>query len=327
MIAGLDDPRIQKILTPPREDRAGWKEALERFEAGDVKVTRHSVGEPAIKAIQRMLIFLGYSTSFRGSFSIDGDFGRGTNRGVAQFQFEHGLTRKIDRKTLCYPCTWTTAASSIDAIPDTRLTLATMEKMIQTALERIENNTVMCGDFDAAVSYLNDVHTGTLLSCQQILDRYGTLVDDAVARLSREEGIDIRPEWILAVIKQETGGIVRPRFEQHLLTRYEGKKPDADFTELRFRAMSQGLGQVLGENFRKVGAESALAMYTSPLDEQVLFVARYLAGRPEPIRKVRPSGEDFRTIAKYYNGSGYEKHRYHECIERWFREFRQLLDK
>jgi hypothetical protein len=91
--------------------------------------------------------------------------------------------------------------------------------------------------------------------------------------------------------------------------------------------MSQGLGQVLGENFRKVGAESALAMYTSPLDEQVLFVARYLAGRPEPIRKVRPSGEDFRTIAKYYNGSGYEKHRYHECIERWFREFRQLLDK
>lgn len=324
MLARLNDPRIQKILTPPRGDSSGWQDALRRFEAGDVKVTRQSVGEPAIKAVQRMLIFLGYSTSSRGGFSIDGDFGRGTNRGVAQFQFEHGLTRDVDRETLCYPCTWNTAASDITVIPDTRLTVPTMEKMIAIALENIEKGEVMCGDFDTALFHLNAVHTRSLLNCRQILDRYGSLVDGAVLRMQEERNVEIQPEWILAIIKQETGGVVRPRFEQHVLTRKHRKSPDADFTELRFRSMSQGLGQVLGENFKKVGATSARAMYTSPLDEQVLFVGRFLASKREPIAKIRPTEQDFRTIARYYNGSGYEKHHYHEGIERWFREFREL---
>lgn len=324
MLDKLDDPRIQKILTPPRADASGWQQALERFEAGDVRVTRQSVGEPAIKAVQRMLIFLGYSTSSRGGFSIDGDFGRGTNRGVAQFQFEHGLTRTIDRKTLCYPCTWNTAASDITVIPDTRLTLPTMQKMIATALDNIEKGEVMCGDFDTALFHLNAVHTRSLLNCKQILDRYGSLVNGAVSRLREERDVEIQPEWILAIIKQETAGVVRPRFEQHVLTRKDRKAPDADFTELRFRSMSQGLGQVLGENFKKVGAKSARAMYTSPLDEQVLFVGRFLASKRDPVRKRNPSEADFREIARYYNGSGYEKHHYHEGIERWFREFREL---
>lgn len=69
---------------------------------------------------------------------------------------------------------------------------------------------------------------------------------------------------------------------------------------------------------------SARAMYTSPLDEQVLFVGRFLASKREPIRKSRPTEQDFRTIARYNNGSGYEKHHYHEGIERWYREFREL---
>jgi len=324
MIAGLDDPRIQKILTPPSVDALGWKEALRRFETGDVSVTRRSAGEAAIKAIQRMLIFLGYSTSSGGSFSIDGDFGRGTNRGVAQFQFEHGLTRKVDRPTLCYPCNWRTASQTITTIPDTKLTVATMERMIAIALQSIESGQVMCGDFDAAMFHLNAVHSRALLNCRQIVHRYGALVDRAVNDMRLTRGIEIKPEWILAIIKQETGGVVRPRFEQHLLTRMDGKEPDADFVELRFRSMSQGLGQVLGENFRRVGADSAQAMFTSPLDKQVLFVARFLAKRPDPIRKSRPEEEDFRTVARYYNGSGYEKHHYHEGIERWFREFRQI---
>ncbi len=277
-------------------------------------------------AVQRMLIFLGYSTSSRGSFSIDGDFGRGTNRGVAQFQFEHGLTRTISRDTLCYPCNWRTAPQKITTIPDTRLTAATMEKMVAAAIDNIDSGHVMCGDFNTAIFHLNAVHTGRLLNCAKILQRYGRLVDRAVTRMRDERGIVIQPEWILAIIKQETDGIVRPRFEQHYLSKMNANEPGADFVELRFRSMSQGLGQVLGENFRRVGAASARAMYVSPLDEQVLFVARFLALRPEPIRKVRPSDADFRAIARYYNGSGYEKHHYHEGIATWFREFRALRE-
>ena len=326
MVAHLDDSRIQRILAPPADDAHGWSDALRRFEAGDVSVTRRSVGEPAIKAVQRMLIFLGYSTSSTGAFSIDGDFGRGTNRGLAQFQFEHGLTRSVDRKTLCYPCTWQTARSSIVEIPDTRLTVASIEAMIAAALGAIDSGQVMCGDFETALSYLNAVHNRSLMSCRQILDRYGDLVERAVDRARQEDGTEIKPEWVLAIIKQETGGVVRPRFEQHLLTRLDRNEPRKDFIELRFRAMSQGLGQILGDNYKRVGAESAFAMYTSPLEDQVLFVARFLARKPDAVKKARPSEQDFRDIARYYNGSGYEKHHYHEGIERWFREFRSLRE-
>lgn len=41
-----------------------------------------------LERIQRLLIFLGYPTSTSGVYTIDGDFGRSTNRGVARFQFE-----------------------------------------------------------------------------------------------------------------------------------------------------------------------------------------------------------------------------------------------
>ena len=93
-VSRLDDPRIQRILTPAGRQTSEWRDALDRFNAGDVTLTRRSAGEAAIKAVQRMLIFLGYSTSSTGAFVIDGDFGRGTNRGLAQFQFEHGLSRR-----------------------------------------------------------------------------------------------------------------------------------------------------------------------------------------------------------------------------------------
>jgi len=47
---------------------------LERLERGDTTLTRQSVGESAIKAVQRLLVFLGYSTASSGAFLIDGDF-------------------------------------------------------------------------------------------------------------------------------------------------------------------------------------------------------------------------------------------------------------
>lgn len=321
----IDDPRILRVLTPAGRPGKQWREALERFNAGDVSLTRRSAGEAAIKAIQRMLVFLGYSTSSSGAFVIDGDFGRGTNRGLAQFQYEHGLTRRANRRTLCYPCTWSSARRYIVAVPDVRLTTGTLTAMVNKAGEAIESGQVMCGDFEIALDYLNAIHRGSLLSCREIHARYRRHVDAAVDEMYTEKSIRIGPEWIYAIIKQETGGIVRPRFEQHVLSRLHRKHPRKDFVELRFQSMSQGLGQVLGQNYRAVGAASAFDMYTSPLSEQVLFIARFLARKPRQIAKRRPGEKDFRTIARFYNGRGYEKHYYHERLERWHREFRQIL--
>lgn len=322
-MTALDDPRVQRVLRLPEQDEALWQSDLERFQRGDLTLTRQSAGEASIKAAQRLLIFLGYSTSSTGAFSIDGNFGRGTNRAVAQFQFEHGLTRSIGRDPLCYACTWQTASQNIVAIPNAKLTPATLDRMLEEALAMIERNEVMCGDFEEAIFHLNALHRGGLLSCKAIETRYGTFVDQGIAEVEAE-GIRIVRNWPLAIIKQETGGIVRPRFEQHLLTRLSNKDRSGDFVDLRFRSMSMGVGQILGDNFKRVRAPSAQRMYLSPIAEQVAQIARFLAGNSavaDVVSRSKPKEADFRTVARYYNGPGYEKHHYHESLATWFREF------
>ena len=324
MVTEKISPEIQKILTPP-ETEAGWESDLERFLEDDISLTRKSVGESAVKAIQRVLIFLGYSTTSRGAFKIDGDFGRGTNRAVAQFQYENNLTNTITEDLISYSCNWRNAHLKINMVPDAILNIATLNGLISEAKKSIKHNIVMCGDFEEALVHLNAVHTGQLFSCRKILQRYGDLALQASSGLYAEKGKRIQPQWILAIIKQETSGVVRPRFEQHLLTRYRGKEPGADIKELRYRSMSMGLGQVLGVNYKVVGASSPQEMFTSPLDQQVLFVARFLAKKTSIVSKLNPTNDDFHKLSRYYNGSGYKAHHYHESLERWFKEFVMLM--
>jgi hypothetical protein len=327
----IDDPRLHSILVPAAAGAdIHWREALQRLQAGDTTLTRKSVGEELISAVQRLLIFLGYSTTSRGAYAVDGDFGRGTNRAVAQFQFEHGLTRKITRSILCYRCTYQDAHRRIATIPESRLTVPTLRTMAETAIASIDAGNVLCGSYDEALRQLNDLHANRFLSCRTIMRRYGEMAYQASESVKEDNGVTVLPVWTLAIIRQETAGVVRPRFEQHKLSEFNRKTPDSDFTELRYRAMSQGLGQVLGVNYKRVGAASARTMYTSPLNEQVLFVARFLATAPKSVQSVvaksRPSEKDFHKLARHYNGPKYADHHYHERIARWFREFQQLLD-
>ena len=71
----ITDARIHRVLSAGG-DTSGWREDLQRLERGDATLTRKSAGEAGIKAVQRMLVFLGYSTASSGAFLIDGDFGR-----------------------------------------------------------------------------------------------------------------------------------------------------------------------------------------------------------------------------------------------------------
>ncbi len=88
--------------------------------------------------------------------------------------------------------------------------------------------------------------------------------------------------------------------------------------------MSQGLGQVLGSNYKMVGAESAVAMFQSSIEEQVVFVARFLSRKPKIVSKSTPTSQAFAQLARFYNGPGYAKHHYDESLARWFREFQSL---
>jgi len=318
------DLHIKRIISHPLDDNDDWREDLEQFLSGGTQLTRHSAGESAIIAVQRLLIFLGYSTASAGGFLVDGDFGRGTNRGIAQFQVEHGLSQKIDRATLCYPCQWNTASKLIEKIPDATLTVATLERMAMLALERCATGHVMTGNFDDAIFHLNALHKRQFLNSREIIQRYGAHAQAACEKIKNSENISIRTEWVLAIIKQETSGVIRPRFEQHYLSRLNVSHPGENLEELRMRSMSLGLGQIMGENYAAVGVTRATQLFTAPIAEQVAFIARFLKRKSAEVGKKNPTDEDFRAVARFYNGSGYEAHRYHETLARWFREFRQL---
>lgn len=321
----LGDATIRPIVIHPEDDDARWREDLERFLSGDATLTRRSAGEAAIMAVQRLMIFLGYSTSSGGACVVDGDFGRGTNRGIAQFQFEHGLAGGIDRATLCYPCRWNTAARLIGTIPDARLTPQTLHAMLHSARERCARGDVMTGNVNDAVFHLNALHKRRFLDCRRIAERYGELATGVCTRLRDDADYRIAPEWVLAIVRQETAGVVRPRFEQHYLSRLNGQHPDEALASLRMRSMSLGLGQIMGENFRRVGAPNAEALFTAPSAEQLAYVARFLKPKATVVARRDPGEAEFREIARFYNGPGYEAHRYHESLARWFREFRLLL--
>lgn len=318
-------PKIKRILTHPDDNNSVWRADLDRFLAGDATLTRRSAGEAAIMAVQRLMIFLGYSTSSTGAFAVDGDFGPGTNRGVAQFKVDHGIGGNVSRQALCYPCAWNTAKSLIGAIPNSTLTRAALVRMAETALERIRRGDIACGTFEDAIFHLDALHKSQFLNCRQILDRYGEHVRSACREIEEHHGARIRPEWILSVIRQETAGVIRPRFEQHWLSKLNGREPGEALPELRMRAMSMGLGQVMGFNYKRVGAESASHLYTAPVREQVAFVARFLVPKASTLILANPGDRQFREIARYYNGSQYEAHRYHEKLARWFKEFSLLL--
>lgn len=328
MPININDPQIQRILTHPEETDSGWRADLQRFEQNDLTLDRRTAAENSVKALQRLLIFLGYSTSSHGSYLIDGDFGPGTNRAIAQFQFEHGLNADVQREALCYDCTFKTASKLIGAVPNVLLNLPTLERLLAVARQNIDTNQVACGDFEVALFQLNALHKRRLLSCREIHQQYGAQAQEAAARLRVEKRMEIQPEWMLSIIRKETEGIVRPKFEQHILSKSNLKTPQTDLSELRYRATSFGLGQVMGFNFEAVGAPSAKAMFYSPLVEQVQLVGKFLATGGAAVRaavaKSNPEEADFRAVARFYNGPLYETNRYHESLAKWFAEFRSF---
>lgn len=327
MLELVNDPQIKRILNPP-DASEGWKEDFDKLVNGDISLNRKSAGEDSIKAFQRLLIFLGYSTSSGGSFSIDGDFGRGSNRGLAQFQFDHGLAdTTIGRKTLAYECRFSNASKLIKTIPDVTLNIETLEKMLSVAKAAIENNQVNCGDFEEAIFQLNSLQSRTYLDCKQVNERYGKAAEKASKELKVTKGRVVHPEWILAIIKQETSGVVRPKFEQHQLTKLNKETADTPLNELRFRAMSFGLGQIMGFNYKEIGVNSAQELYTLPLEKQIIAIATFLSNRRAVravVSKMNPTAEDFRTVAKNYNGPAYATHHYDESIASWFNEFKLI---
>ena len=74
--------------------------------------------------------------------------------------------------------------------------------------------------------------------------------------------------------------------------------------EAAIRATSYGLGQVLGDNWRRLGFSSAVDFELHQRTEagQVDTMGRFIAADPELLKALR--GLDFATAARRYNGRG-----------------------
>ncbi len=274
------------------------------------------LGEAAVRALQRLLIFLGYSTDSDGGYVVDGTLGPGLNRGLAQFRHEHGLADLAAELT--YRSSNRTARKDAVSVPPQRLDSRTLKAMLSTAEAALAQGEIPYGGRQAALFLLDSLEQKKTLAAEELFKRY-----DEAARKA-EEATGTRRWWTLAVIKLETGGIPSPRFEQHWLSRLSTRYPEIDFAELRLRATALGFGRVMGFNHTKVGEPSAEAMFMASLDEQVLHVARLLGVNNEIVAKAEPSAADFRAVARSYAGTSYETFSFHEQLERWFREFRDL---
>lgn len=321
------DSQILKILNPPHANDQ-WRQDIDRLLNGELTLQRGSTGENAIKAFQRLMIFLGYSTTANGSFIIDGDFGRGTNRGLAQFLFEHNLSKgKINHSDLAYTCNHKNSHILIKSIPNVTATPSIFQTMLGVAKDAIDSNEVNCGSFEEAINQLNALHDNNYLSSKEINTKYGGLILETVNNIKHEKGITIQPEWILAIIKQETSGVVRPKFEQHKYSGYAEKDPQLAPNEMRFKSMSYGLGQIMGFNFEKAEAKSAYSLYTLPLNKQIQSIGNFLSSESKThsiLKKNQPTKENFKTISACYNGSNFSSNHYNEGLSRWFQEFRKL---
>jgi len=162
-------------------DAALARRRLARVRQGAALVPGDPAGD-AVKAVQRALIVLGFSTSTDGSALVDGDYGPGTERGVRQLQTELALapTGIVGRSTL---------AALDEAVS---ACLATLDDDDRTRQRDILDRTVD-------------------MSPRELKARYRPAVQAAAT------GAGLREEVLAAITIVESGGggNNRPKFEPH----------------------------------------------------------------------------------------------------------------
>jgi hypothetical protein len=97
--------------------------------------------------------------------------------------------------------------------------------------------------------------------------------------------------------------------------------------EAAFRAVSIGLGQILGENHRAAGFDSAEAMFDAAKESegaQLLQMAAFIRsnGLSDYLRRL-----DWASFARHYNGPAYAKNAYDKKLARAYDKWQRILSK
>lgn len=170
------------------------------------------------------------------------------------------------------------------------------------------------------------------------------LTDAGIAAACRATGAEPADIWaVLSVETKGTGFLPdgRPRilFERHIFSSRTGSRFDQSHPSISHRepggysrkgsdeyyklheaialdrkaaleSASWGIGQVMGFNFRAVGASSAEVLVTQAMnseDDQLMHMARFICSERLD-GALRP--HDWVTFAKGYNGPGYARNKY-----------------
>ena len=187
----LDDPVYlgdQALVGVRRAvaDADAVRQRLAQVDTGQA-LERGERGRDAVKAVQRALVALGYSTSRSqgttdGAAVIDGDFGAGTERGVQQLQAEGGLAAdgRVDAGTL----------AALDG--SGKALLGAMD-----ADERRRQRDVLDGTMNLSAADLK------------------TLFRPAIVDAATEGGVKEEVVAAIMVVESAGGGFNRPKFESH----------------------------------------------------------------------------------------------------------------
>jgi len=170
--------QMLRRTNPAVADAAGARARLARVAAG-VSLAPGDVAVDGVKALQRALIVLGYSTAADGRAVVDGAYDAGTERGVRQFQIEAGLPPSgvLDAPT------WAMLAVAV------RARLATLD-----ADDRARQRDVLDGALDLSARELCRRHGAVVAAAAAVVGiRDGVFA--AIATVASDRGVDNRPRY------------------------------------------------------------------------------------------------------------------------------------
>lgn len=319
----LNDCWLFRLGKFPESTRQTFLSVLD----GKERIGRDTNHQRTVAALQLGLISLGYVTTMGGGALIDGDFGPGTNRGLAMFKIDYmdRMHRNNSPRDL--------ASSSLLEV---RRKMNPEEVDAETALaffsaleaqlthdpifgEDYEHVRVMAELLERREIPCDGVPMYRLLSAARVASE--TLLEDTGGKAKFD------PAFLLALVYQETKGVPRPRLEHHY---YAARRPWVEEEPRRAReeSTSWGIGQIMGTNAKSLGVPIP-ALYASNSEGQFELICRFLLrSKAGPVFTGRSSSlkqTDMRVVARYYNGPGFAQNRYDVKLWRWYQEYKEIL--
>lgn len=274
--------------------------------------------EALISAVQKFLVLLGIPTTLEGDCLVDGKWGPGTSRALAFYKEAAVSLGPCDNDIEALYAPSISALKA--AIRNETLAvwwLHRMETLSHEVLEKSDNPRRKLWDWWMHQKKVQ-------LSCHEIFRN-----DRIPARAAQEKlmltvaGQELPPNFyhlLLAIAKEECGGVPAPRLEQSNFVLY---RPILEGFNL---GRTYGLGQISGKELETLLEGSSWSKSTSDPQLQYGLIGLKLltSEAAAAAKKSRLTFEDCTKVARYYHGAGFVASRYNHGLMQSLQEFKAL---